>query len=139
VVSDAKKEELERFVGSMTPEDRKGFIGKVNQWTKADGVRLVPASQSVYDLNSKQKRLREFGESKVLGEDLAPIIKRTSEQRVEAMAQRLLGAYRDGDASVEFILKDIAGEYWKQGMPVAVEDLRTVAAHYLNRTERKKK
>jgi hypothetical protein len=38
----------------------------------------------------------------------------------------------------EAMLKDIAKEYWKAGAPVTVDALRIVAAHFLNRSERRK-
>ena len=132
---DQRAEQLERFIGELTPDDRKGFIGYVNQWTKEAGTKVVPASQSVFDLNSKQKKLREFSDSKVLGEDLPPIVKRTPEQRLDSMVNRLKAASPE---HIEPILADIAGEYWKAGAPVSTDALRVVASHYLNRTARKR-
>lgn len=131
---DQRAEQLEKFLGSLSEEDRAGFIGKVNQWMQATGVQVVDASQSVYDLDKKQKQLREFGETHVF-EDLDPIVKRTPGQRVDAMVARLKAAPPE---TVEPILAEIAGEYWKAGMPVNVDDLRKVATHFLNRSERRK-
>ena len=132
---DQRAEQLERFIGEMTPENRRGFIGKVNQWTKAAGVQVVDASESVFDLNSPEKKLRDHSEAHAFDElDLPPIIKRTPEQRLNSMVQRLMGA---SPQTVEPVLKDIAGEYWKAGAPVTVDALRAVASHFLNRTERK--
>jgi hypothetical protein len=128
-----RAEQMEKFVHQLTPEQRKGVIGKVNQWTKEAGTRVVPASQSVYNLSAKEKQLRQYMESHQF--DAPPIIKRTPEQRLDSMVQRL----KDADPAYnEFILKEIAGEYWKAGAPVSVDQLRTVAAHFLNRAERKK-
>ena len=106
----------------------------VNQWTKGEGVRVVPASQSVYDLNSRTKKLRQHAEQHTFA-PLDPVRKRTPEQRLESMVRRLVGA---SPQTLEPILKQIAGEYWKQGAPVTVDALRAVASHYLNRAERKR-
>ena len=131
-----RAEILEEYIGTLTEDDRKGVLGKVNQYTKASGVKVVPASQSVYDLNANQKKLREFQTQGVFREeDLPPIVKRTPEQRVESMAKRLMNAH---PAEIEYILKDLQYEYWKAGAPVTVDALRTVASHFLNRAERKK-
>jgi hypothetical protein len=128
-----RAEQMEKFIHQLTPEQRKGVVGKVNQWTKEAGTRVVPASQSVYNLGAKEKQLRQYMESHQF--DAPPIIKRTPEQRLDSMVQRL----KDADPAYnEFILKEIAGEYWKAGAPVSVDQLRTVAAHFLNRAERKK-
>jgi len=132
---DQRAEQLERFIGEMTPENRQGFIGKVNQWTKAAGVQVVDASESVFDLNSPEKKLRDYSEVHAFDEsELPTIIKRTPEQRLNSMVQRLKAA---SPQTVEPVLKDIAGEYWKAGAPVTVDALRAVASHFLNRTERK--
>jgi len=132
---DQRAEQLERFIGEMGEEDRKGFIGKVNQWTKATGVKVVPAEQSVFDLNSNEKKLRAYAEQHVF-DDLPPVVKRTPEQRLDSMVARLRDAPPE---SVEPILKRIAGEYWKAGSPVTVDALRAVASHFLNLTEGRKK
>ena len=112
---DQRAEQLERFIGEMTPEDRKGFIGKVNQWTKEEGVKVVDQSESVFDLESKEKKLREYTEQHTFA-DLEPIKKRTPQQRVEALTQRLVGA---PEWERQYLLKEIQGEYWKAGTPVA--------------------
>lgn len=133
---DQRAAQLETFLGSLTEEDRAGVLGQVNQYTKATGVRMVPASESVFDLNSKQKQLRQFEASQVFKEeDLPPIIKRTPGQRMDSMVARLKTASPE---AIEAILIQIAGEYWKAGMPVNVDDLRRVAAHFLNQSERRK-
>lgn len=132
---DQRAAQLEQFIGELGEDDRKGFIGKVNQWTKATGVRMVPASQSVYSDTKPgvAKKLRSFQEQHTF--EVPALVKRTPEQRLESMVQRLKGSTND---SLEPILKEVAGEYWKQGAPVTVDALRAVAGHFLNRTERSK-
>ena len=130
---DQRAEQLERFIGSLSEEDRQGVVGKVNQWSKATGVKVVPASQSVFDMNTNEKRLRSYAEQGTFT-DVPPVIKRTPEQRLESMVERLKAAPPE---TLEPILREIAGEYWRRGMPITVDALRTVAAHYLNRAERK--
>jgi len=128
-----RAEQMEKFIHQLTPEQRVGIAGKVNQWTKEAGTKVVPASQSVYNLDAgKQKMLRNYAEQHVF--DAPPVVKRTTEQRLDSMVRRL----KQQPEMAEVILKDIAGEYWKAGAPVSVEALRTVAAHFLNRAERRK-
>jgi RNase P/RNase MRP subunit p29 len=128
-----RAEQMEKFIWQLTPEQRVGIAGKVNQWTEEAGTRVVPASQSVYNLNEKQKQLREYQESFEF--DAPPIIKRTPEQRLDSMVKRLTKA---DPAHVEPILREIREEYWKAGAPISVEQLRAVATHFLNRAERKR-
>ena len=131
---DQRAEQLERFLGGLTPEDRQGIVGTVNQWTKAGGVRVVPASQSVFDLEADSKRLRHYSEVGTLP-DPDPIVKRTPSQRLDSMVARLKTAPPE---TVEPMLNQIAGEYWKAGAPVTVDALRAVASHFLNLTERRR-
>jgi hypothetical protein len=133
---DQRAEILEEYLGGLTEDDRQGVLGKVNQYTKATGVNVVPASASVFDPKSKTKQLRGFEASKVFKEeDLPPIVKRTPQERIESMVKRLMNAH---PAEIEFILQDLQYEYWKAGAPVTVDALRTVATHFLNRAERKR-
>ena len=131
---DQRAEQLERFIGELTPEDRKGFIGKVNQWTKETGVQVVDAEQSLFDLNSREPKLREYAETHVF-EELPPIVRRTPQQRIESLAARIKDST---PVELEVLFSELAVEYWKAGAPVAQEDLRAVAATLLNQTERKR-
>ena len=132
---DQRAAQLEEFVGSLTPEDRQGFLGYVNQWTKATGVKVVPAKHSLVD-RTQPGNLRsaefkgQFDESK-----LPPIVKRTYEQRIESFVKRLLGSPREQQ---EVLIRQVAAEYWKAGSPVSVDALRAVATHYLNQAERRR-
>ena len=130
-----RAEQLEKYVWERDPEQGPGVLDAVTQWDKESGGRVVPASQSVYDLEAEEKKLREVNIQHELGKDLEPIVKRTPEERLNSLVSRLKAAE---PAHMASILQEIAGEYWKMGMPVSAEDLRTVAAHFLNRTERKK-
>ena len=133
---DERLEDLERYVSTMSPESRKGIKGVVTQWTRELGAHNVPASQSMMAPRSSAKEAKRLTNTEATVEfDAPPVVKRTEEQRLEAMVKRLRSA---NPATVEPILAQIQGEYWKMGMPVTVEDLRTVAAHFLNRAERRK-
>jgi hypothetical protein len=112
------------------PADRQGILGYVNQWTKETGTRVVPASESLF---TKDKQLREDIEEP-LEFKAPPVLKRTHEQRLDSMVKRLMAA---DPKQNEAMLKEIAGEYWRAGAPVTVDQLRTVAAHFLNIAERK--
>lgn len=131
---DQRNEQLLRFVERLTPEARKGIPGMVNQWTKETGTRVVPASQSLYDLEAKEKKLKQVMASHQF--EAPPIVKRTTEERLDSMTKRLLASRPEEQ---EYLLKQVASEYWKAGAPVTVDALRTAAAHYLNRAERKGK
>ena len=130
-----RAEQLEKYIWERDPEQGPGEFDKVVQWTKETGAAVVPASQSLFDLEAEEKRLREVNIQHELGKDLDPIVKRTPQQRLEAMVEKLKAS---DPIYVDAILQDIASEYWKAGMPVTVDDLRRVASHFLNRTERKK-
>ena len=132
---DQRAAQLEEFIGSLTPEDRQGFLGYVNQWTKATGVHMVPAKQSLVDRaqpgNLRQAEFKgQFDESK-----LPPLVKRTPEQRIESFVKRLLTTPRDQQ---DAILREVQGEYFKAGAPVTIDALRAVATYYLNRAERRR-
>lgn len=132
--NEQRNEQLLRFVERLTPEDRKGIAGTVTQWTKETGARVVPASQSVFDLEAKEKKLRNIMATHQF--EAPPIVKRTTEQRLESMVKRLMAAHPQDQ---EYLLRSAAVEYWKAGAPVTVEALRTAAAHYLNRSARRGK
>ena len=133
---DQRKEQLAEFLWNVKKEgDPNGVLGMVNQYTKATGVSMVPQAQSVYDLDAKQKQLKNLESTHVFNEaDLPPIVKRTPDERINAMVARLKTASPE---TLEPMLQQIAGEYWKAGSPVTVDALRAVAAHFLNRTERR--
>lgn len=128
-----RHEQLERYVSTMSEESRKGIMGLVTQWDADNGVRGVPTSESVVNVGQGTVRNIEV-QAPDDAFQLDPIVKRTPEQRVEAMTKRLLHAE---PAQQEIILQEIQSHYWKQGMPVTVSALREVAAHYLNRAERR--
>lgn len=130
---DQRAEQLERFLASLTEEGRRGIVGTVNQWSKATGVKVVPASQSVFDLNANEKRLRSYAEQGTFT-DVPPVIKRTPQQRLDSMVNRLKDVPPE---QIEPMLRNIAGEYWRAGAPVTVDALRAVASQLLNRAERK--
>jgi hypothetical protein len=129
---DQRKEQLLRFIERLSPEDRRGISGTVNQWTKETGTHVVPASQSLYDLEAAEKKLRPIVASHQF--EAPPITKRTTEERLDSMTKRLLASRPEEQ---EYLLRQVASEYWKAGAPVTVDALRTAAAHYLNRAERK--
>jgi hypothetical protein len=133
---DQRAEQLEKYVWERPKDQGPGVLDAVVQWDKEGGSKVVPSSQSLFDLEAEEKKLREVDEgTALLGQDLPPIVKRTPQQRIESLANRL----RDSDpAFIEPILKELASEYWKAGMPVSTEDLRAVAASLLNQADRRK-
>jgi hypothetical protein len=135
---DQRAEQLEKFIWGLTPEDHKGVSGVVNQWTREEGTRVVPASQSLYKTRTSPKQ------PKMLRDDLAPqgqfavpeIKKRSLEDRVGTFVTRLKKA---NPSEVDAILQQIASDYWREGMPVTAADLRVVATTFLNRADQRKK
>lgn len=127
-----RKEQLSRFVAQMDRAEQREFVGKVNQWTQDQGTRLVDASRSLYDLDAPTKKLRKDLTS-THAFAVPQVVKRTPEERINALVTKLQAAPREQQ---EAILGQVAQEYWKAGMPVTAEDLRKVAAFFLNRTER---
>lgn len=130
-----RKEQLARFIAKMDRGEQKEFIGKVNQWTQPSGTRLVDAAKSVYDLNAPTKKLREDLTSTHAFAVPPQVVKRTPEERINALVARLQTAPVEQQ---EALLAQVASEYWKAGMPVTADGLRKVAAFFLNRTERGK-
>jgi len=130
---DQRAAQLEEFIGSLTPEDRQGFLGYVNQWTKATGVNMVPAKQSLVD-RAQPGNLRQ-AEFRGQFKEPPPVVKRTPLERVESLTKRLASA---PVWQQEALLQEIEGEYWKNGMPVTREALRSAATKLLNQTARKK-
>ena len=135
---EARNEQLYRYASTMSEESKKGVLGYVTQWTPEKGVQGVRTKDS---LMSPEQRRRGEGLKDLTVQApadafaLDPIKKRTPEQRLDSMVQRLKAAH---PGEVEFILSEIGAEYWKAGMPVTTAELRTVAAHYLNKAERKR-
>ncbi len=68
---------------------------------------------------------------------LPPPVKRTDVARVESMAKRLFDTIQKEPWQAELILRDIQLEYWKQGKPIAYDDLKTVASTYIKRAAEK--
>lgn len=62
--------------------------------------------------------------------DLPPQVKRSREQRVEAMLRRLQAL---PPHLMEAKLQELSRDSWKAGMPVTGEQLKAAAAAYLNR------
>lgn len=66
---------------------------------------------------------------------LDPIAKRTRQARLDSLTRRLVDEYKNNPAAVEGVLAEIATEYWKQGAPVTVDQLRSAAAALLTKAE----
>lgn len=130
--NEQRNEQLLRFVEGLEPEDRKGILGTVNQWTAEEGTRVVPASQSLFDLSSKEKQLKQLAAQHQF--EAPAVVKRSTEARLDSMVKRLMNAHPQDQ---EYLLKSVQLEYWKAGAPVTVEALRAAAATYLNRAERR--
>ena len=129
-VSDAWKDKILRYLrenpGAL--ENASDAVrGTVAQWTKEQGARRVAWQKS--QIHNGRIQQTEVHQADF---DLDPVVKRSLEARVGAMVERL----RLLDPALqEALLEKIAGEYWKAGMPVRGEDLKVLAAHYLNQAQ----
>ena len=132
-----RKEQLLRYAETMSEESKRGVLGYVTQWTKEKGVQGVRTADSLMTQEQRQRGQGIKNIAAVAPDDafqLDPIVKRSPQERIESMAQRLMKA---DPAQNEQILKEIGEEYWKAGAPITHEQLRAIAAHFLNRAERK--
>lgn len=83
----------------------------------------------------------QFDEREVFG-DLPPVVKRTPQQRVEALTKDLLDmaekSYREcGEVRLpKSVMDDIGVELWKMGLPAAREHLEQYARTLLERAFR---
>lgn len=74
--------------------------------------------------------------------DLPPIVRRDPQERVNSLMLKWLdeclrtNSVPGVDSSK---VKEILGEAWKVGMPITAEDVRTIAAHFLQKAENKRK
>jgi hypothetical protein len=108
-----------------------GSPGKTAQWDKEHGARLRPWQQSLID-DRYNGKLRDPGLPQEHGFSIPVLHKRTFEERQESMIRRLIDT---PEPLQEDLLKQIAGGYWKEGMPVTMAALRDAAAAILNRAD----
>jgi len=68
----------------------------------------------------------------------SPIQNRTTRQRIESMVLRLVQEYRKNPRIFDHdpIVRQIAGESWKLGVPLSTEKIRQIAAGYLERASK---
>lgn len=66
-----------------------------------------------------------------------PILRRTPQERVAALALRLMGEVkRDGGRALTPLQRNrIVGESWKEGEPITGSDVETIAAHFMGKAE----
>ena len=62
-----------------------------------------------------------------------PIVKRTNQQRTEAMAKRLWDGIQKYPQLAPVLLKYVHEEAWKDGMPMSYDDLKEVAVELLRK------
>ncbi len=111
---------------------RKGVAQYDKDWGKS---RVLPWHQSMTKAGPEAEHmpLRKVKSDPFVNWTVPELKRRTLDERIQGMVKRLLVME---PMLQESLIAQIAGEYWKEGSPVTVTDLRTVAAHYLNRAER---
>ena len=114
---------------------RDGPQGQVAQWAPDEGAHLRSWQQSQID-DHYDGRLQDPG---IVDDprhrfDIPVLRKRTAEERLESMIRRLAVVHPVQQAA---LLQQIAGDYWKAGMPVTQEALRKAAADLLNRNDKR--
>lgn len=119
--------------------------GYVVQAREDGTVRFVPWYES-HLARAEAGKLRqtdwsaELEQMKLDVEEEHPMARRTPQQRVASMLIRLMAeAKRSGGmlpGMSEEQIQAIVGKSWKEGMPLAQEDIRAVAAWFLSRGEK---
>ena len=129
-----------------TAPGRKGYV----TISSADGtVRQVPYTEALtayYKPGSIRVETDTIGAVPIRQQtfqidvpfDKKPHVRRAPSARLDSMAKRLIDEWKRG-ALTEATLKEIAGEYWKNGTPVSADELRRVAARLLSEAEAKRK
>lgn len=132
---EAKQEKLLRYLhrrdwNNLSKEYRQAVLANGMQWSREAGAKMVPASQRLVQdgrIRSDLKAAAVF--------DVPPIVKRTPNQRLESMIEKLKDT---PPAQLEGILRSIQGEYWKRGATVSIEELRLETAKaFLKRSDRR--
>lgn len=128
---EARKELLLRYLTDNPQAARRiAQPQTVARWSRERGSERVGAYQSDYAAVAGYTA----AEQAMANADVPPVVKRSRMARVDSMIERLQTL---PPALLEAKLQEIAGEFWKQGMPVTGEALRAVAAKYLNQVERR--
>ena len=122
----AKREERAKLL-KANPDLMRQAKQFINTVARSEGgkVGLAPREDSTY--NKLQGKVP--AEVEALVADLPPVVKRSRQARLDSMIARLVDLPRP---LLEAKLHEVHGEFWKQGMPVAYEDLKRVAAQYMN-------
>lgn len=107
--------EAKQFVNTVAQYDPATMRSKVVDRYASDYARVVGAVEK---------------EQYVTPVNAPPVVRRGRAARLDAMIERLKSLPPE---LLEAKLTEIEGEFWKLGMPVAREDLKRVAAQYLNR------
>jgi hypothetical protein len=126
VISEEKKERLARYLMEHPREMQRAKV-YLNQVARYEGGRttLVPREDSTYN-----KMLGKIpSEVETLAKNAPPVVRRSNQERLDSMIQRLK---LWPPHLLEAKLREVHGQFWKEGMPVAYDDLKKVAAQYLN-------
>lgn len=117
--NDEALEKAEAFIRRHSGGDRsRVFRDKVARYEEGK-LTLAPADD----------RYREGGAVSQYEDTAPPRVRRSRTERLDAMIKHLVNLPPE---VLEAKIQEVQGEFWRLGMPVAYEDLKAVAARYLN-------
>jgi len=129
--------------GKLRSITLEGYVTRVDILDNT--ISFVPFwESSKFRDETGQMKMTEFGieEKRKELEDEHPISRRTPQERVAALAMRLVGEIkrsgRVGGLSDEDITQ-LTSESWKAGEPLLASDARTIAATLLSKAEKENK
>lgn len=125
--------------GKLKPIALEGYCTRAD----ADGtIRFIPWYESTRFRYENDSRVSVTPDGDAMREEVErenPIIRRTPQQRVAAMAMRIMGeVQRSGNAgglSAEQV-RSIVGESFREGEPITGSDVEALAAHFLGKAEK---
>jgi hypothetical protein len=125
-MNEEKREQLARYLATHPREMQRAKVF-LNQVARSEGgvTRLVPREDSTY--NKMLGKIPAEVETYVPAPP--PVVKRSNQDRLDSMIRRLVDLPQP---LLEAKLREVHGEFWKVGMPVAYDDLKRVASQYMN-------
>jgi len=138
---DKREEAKEKILKTIKDSRDPAKAEAVFRGVVAQAGRLVPAEQSWMERKGNRKVVKK--EMTTIPEDafkdVPEIVKRTPQERLESMTQRLVQQYRKDPNTLDALLREIQSEILRQrGYDVRFlhyDDMKRVAQHFLERAE----
>lgn len=123
--------------GELQEVAMKGYVSRANADGTCEFVHWTKANRMTGDADHRPGVY--VAKDDIVGEmerTLPPVLKRTPQQRVVSLLLKMLQA-PDGKLGLsDEQVKAIVGESWRSGKPLATEEVRRIAAHFLGEAER---